>query len=170
MRSGACIRVLPRLPGRTVRRAWRVFVGCGRMSKAGRYWILFVIVAVGLALSWGQVGHKTQRVLKTDPVVYLVAEQPCRPRMVPCAAIAGDRALVLGPDRNGLQLMQTGISVAEIAGVEVQFIGADAEPIGSSTLARRSNAWQLSQPPAAAATLRIRVIGNHETTVAEFPL
>ena len=61
------------------------------MSRQGRYWIFFVIVAVGLALSWGQVGRKTRQALEIEPVLLLVTETPCTPMATPCAAVGRDR-------------------------------------------------------------------------------
>ena len=84
------------------------------MTRLGRYWLFFVIVAVGLALSWGQVGRKAQRALDSSPVVYLHTETPCRPQLAPCAAVAGDRALVLGPAQNGLLVKQAGLRDDEL--------------------------------------------------------
>lgn len=140
------------------------------MSRLGRYWIFFVIVAVGLALSWGQVGRKAQRVLESDPVVFLLTEPGCRPNLEPCAAMAGDRAVVLGPVQTGLQVKQTGISPADIADVQAAFLAADGEPVGARILTRQGDAWSVPDLPASVRILRIRVTSNHDVTVAEFPL
>jgi len=153
-----------------VLRALPVFAVCGPMSRLGRYWIFFVIVAVGLALSWGQVGRKTQRLLESEPVVFLVTERPCRPSVEPCAAVAGDRAVVLGPAQVGLRVKQTGISTADIVDVEAVFLALDGENTGFRSLTRRADAWSVSDVPALSQMLRIRIISNHDVTVAEFPL
>jgi len=140
------------------------------MSRLGRYWIFFVIVAVGLALSWGQVGRKTQRALETEPVVFLLTERPCEPGSAPCAAVADDRAVVLGPGPNGLRVKQTGVPIADIVEVEAGFVGAAGELTGSRILMRHADAWLVSDVPASSRVLRIRIIGSRDVTVAEFPL
>ncbi len=140
------------------------------MSRHGRYWIFFVIVAVGLALSWGQVGRMTQRQLATEPVVYLIPEPDCRPRITPCAAVAGDRAIVLGPAVSGLRVRQTGLRDADIVDVEATPIMADGSEVGTQTLKRGADGWVVGRAPAHPGALRIRIVGNRETTIAEFPL
>ncbi len=135
-----------------------------------RYWILFVIVAVGLALSWGQVGRRAQQALESEPVVYLVTEQPCRPVVSPCAAVGADRALVLGPDGGGMRIRQTGVPLNEIVSVEVTFLGQEGQELESRILEREDQAWPINEVPSLARALRVRVGGNRDLTVAEFPL
>ena len=93
------------------------------MSQLARYWIFFVIVAVGLVLSWGQVGVKTQRTLASLPPMNLLStESPCRPSEAPCAATSMDRAVVLGPARQGLAVRQTGIDRGAIERAEAALL------------------------------------------------
>lgn len=140
------------------------------MSRVGRYWLFFVIVAVGLALSWGQVGRKTHRVLLDDPVVYLQTEEDCRPRTAPCAAMGGDRAVVLGPAADGLLARTTGLDAAAIIEVEVVMLGADGTALEARALVADAPAWTVTDLPAGTRLLRYRISANKETTVAEFPL
>lgn len=135
-----------------------------------RYWIFFVIVAVGLVLSWGQVGRKTRQVMAEQDVVYLHTETPCRPRERPCAAVATDRALVLGPDGAGLRLRQTGFDQGQLHGIEYAFLGIDGEETVASGSGPSAYEWQIGEPPVPAAVLRVSVLANGERTVAEFPL
>lgn len=139
------------------------------MTRIGRYWLFFVIVAVGLALSWGQVGRQTQRVLEAGPVTFLTVERACRPRISPCAAFTSDRALVLGPDRaHGLKLRQTGFDPASLAGVEAMLI--DGERRVAVTVRERPDGWTLALTEDASAVLRVQVSAAGELSVAEFPL
>jgi len=141
------------------------------MSRLGSYWLLFVIVAVGLALSWGQVGRKTERVLQADPVVYLISETPCRPRLAPCAAAASDRALVLGPATRGLALKQTGLEPRDLLSAEAIFLDATDSEVGRRPLRLGDGqAWLLEDIPGEARVLRTRLTGGHGVTVGEFPL
>lgn len=140
------------------------------MGRTARYWLAFAIVAVGLALSWGQVGRKTQRVLEQVPVVYLQTEQPCRPRRAPCAAFAEDRALVLGPGPHGLALKPAGWPLSDIARVETVELRADATESGTSVPVRDHDGWSIPSPQPDAAVLRVRVSESGDLTVADFPL
>ena len=140
------------------------------MSRLGRYWIFFVIVAVGLALSWGQVGRKAQRALEASPVVFLATEPGCRARIAPCAAVASDRALVLGPDSDGLRLRQAGLAATAIVRVEVVFLAADGSELGDRVLVSAPDGWRIKGLTQDARSLRVRVLGNGDTTVADFSL
>ena len=139
------------------------------MSRLGKYWIFFVIVAVGLALSWGQIGRKAEQVLQQDPVVYLAVEPGCAPVESPCAAVASDRALVLGPGIGGLLLRQTGFDADEIIRVEVQVLASDGVVVGERQLGVKNGNWLLRSFEKTGGLLRIRVVGNHDITVADFP-
>ena len=78
------------------------------MGTWNRIWIFFVIVAVGLVLSWGQVGKKTQQKLASDTSELLGTEHDCRPLTAPCAATGVAIGVVLGPGGSGwLELAST---------------------------------------------------------------
>jgi len=141
-----------------------------RMNGYARYWIFFVIVAVGLVLSWGQVGRKTDQVMAEQDVIYLQTEVACRPQRAPCAAVAHDRALVLGPDGDGLQLRSAGFDADHLLGIEYAYVDADGEEISRSGIDRLASSWRIGRPPTAAGKLRASVLSNGEKTVAEFPL
>jgi hypothetical protein len=102
--------------------------------------------------------------------VFLLTERPCEPGSAPCAAVADDRAVVLGPGPNGLRVKQTGVPIADIVEVEAGFVGAAGELTGSRILMRHADAWLVSDVPASSRVLRIRIIGSRDVTVAEFPL
>lgn len=149
-------------------RAWPVFAGYGVMTRIGRYWLFFVIVAVGLALSWGQIGQKTQRVLEAEDVTYLNVEPRCFANQRPCAAIAGDHALVLGPAQLGLRLKQTGFPPDEIVAVEALRLN---EPEGLALrVIPEASSWQILWSPQSGDAVRVRLIGNGRVTVADFPI
>jgi len=140
------------------------------MTRHNAYWIFFVIIAVGLALSWGQVGRKTQRVFDESPVVYLSTEADCAPRRAPCAAMAGDRAIVLGPATPGLAVRQTGLDTSGIVRVEAVFLAADGAGVTSAELAADRDRWRVPRLPDGVALVRIRFVGNRESSIAEFPV
>ena len=132
------------------------------------YWLIFVIVAVGLVLSWGQVGRKAERVMAETPVRMLQVEDACRPRLAPCAALGQDRALVLGPGSSGLLLRAAGVTAPE-RDIEVLVLSADGEATALVPLGK-GDTWVLDRLPSAALTLRVSLHLEDGITVAEFPL
>jgi hypothetical protein len=139
------------------------------MRGQARYWVFFVIVAIGLVLSWGQVGRKTQQVIEQEDVVYLIAESLCRPASAPCAAVGGDRALVLGPDTAGLRLEQTGFERGALSRIEVEFLDLTGQTRSATAIDPVSTAWRITGVPESISLIRVSVIGNRERSVAEFP-
>jgi hypothetical protein len=140
------------------------------MGRQGRYWLFFAILAVGLSLGWGQVGRKTHRLFETEPMVYLRAEKDCRPRTTPCAALAADRAVILGPATSGLLMRQIGMATSGILGGEAVSLATDGAELARAKLSPGVDEWLLADVPAQTAVLRLVVWDGHETTVAEFPL
>ena len=141
------------------------------MSRLGRYCLFFVIVAVGLALSWSQVGRKTQTVLEAQPVDYLSPEPNCFANRTPCAAVSADHALVLGPAGAGFRLKQTGLEQQEIVSVEATAISNNAEEESRMlAVGFLPNAWSIEMPPKADMMLRVRLATADRVSVADFPL
>ena len=140
------------------------------MSNLARYWVFFVIVAIGLVLSWGQVGVKTQRTFEDAPMSLLFTETPCRPAQAPCAATSEDRAVVLGPAHQGFAVRQTGIDRGAIERAEAAFLDAAGRMIERRLLLERGEGWDIGRVPAAAQGLQILLHQQSEVTVAEFPL
>lgn len=141
------------------------------MGSWNRVWIFFVIVAVGLVLSWGQIGRKAEQRLGADPSRLLQTESPCQPRRAPCAATGAAFALVLGPDGpRALQLRAVGEPGPELAEVRVRATGKAAEwslvaePLGP-------DAWRLPLPEeAAGAGVELQVRLARPAVAALFPL
>lgn len=132
------------------------------------YWLVFVVVAVGLALSWGQVGRKTERAMAETPVQVLRAEDGCRPMQAPCAALGHDRALVLGPGSGGLILRATGMDLPA-RDIEALARSADGRETALVPLVM-GDAWVLDRLPPDPVTLRVSLYLGDGVTVAEFPL
>jgi hypothetical protein len=140
------------------------------LSRLGRYWLFFVIVAVGLALSWGQVGRKTHQVLSEAPTALLSTEADCRPARAPCAAMGGRHAIVVGPDRGGLRVVTRGFDADSLLAVRATWFDRTADEIAQSLLDTDAVDWHISAVPRDSRRLRIEVQANAETVVAEFPL
>ena len=128
------------------------------MNRTNRLWIFFVIVAVGLVLSWGQVGRvESQRVAPRDGV-WLDTEVPCTPLEAPCAAYGGSLALVLGPDRPGrLRLKVVGNDNPRIGGASVFTRGGG-----------RSDSLELAPDPAGPAQWTVDLPDISKAATAEF--
>ena len=140
------------------------------MTRLGRYWLFFVIVAVGLALSWGQVGRHAQRVLEAQPVDYLAVETGCLADQEPCAAFSSDHALILGPADPGLRLEQTGVETRDVAAVEASWLrGPDLEPVLLS-VRPAAPGWWVEVATGAGGIVRIRMVAAGRVSVADFPL
>jgi len=134
------------------------------------YWLFFVIVAVGLTLSWGQVSRKVEKVLDDEQVIVLETESACQPLRLPCAALASDRALVLGPAGSELVLRRTGLAGSQIISAEAVLLDAGKEVLGRRELAGTMNTWWVRDIPPNATVLRVHIQGNQDITLAEFPL
>lgn len=141
------------------------------MDSQARFWIPFVIVAVGLVLSWGQVGRKTVQVLEEEDVAYLWTEEPCAPRVSPCAASASDVALVLGPAPDGLRLRAIGPATVDATSLQADYLADDGRVLSSRVVERLAvkDGWTLPDPGVATrARIYLGVPGRE--LVAEFPL
>lgn len=114
------------------------------MGSWNRIWIFFVIVAVGLVLSWGQVGKKTQLKLASDTSELLETDRECRPLTAPCAATGVSMGVVLGPGgADWLELASTS-PVTEIDAVATVLRAGNKQPVklGHAQLSRTR--WRIS--------------------------
>jgi hypothetical protein len=145
-------------------------VGGVGLSRLGRYWLFFVIVAVGLVLSWGQVGRKTHQVLTEAPTTLLTTEANCRPGRAPCAAMGNSHAVVLGPAGNGLRVVTKGFDPASLLGGRVTWVDHANDVVGQAMLGTDATEWQIRSVPVDSRRIRIEIDSNDGTVVAEFPL
>ncbi len=95
------------------------------MRRIDWIWIFFVIIAVGLVLSWGRTGqrlHEAQEVgLTLDVDRVLEAESPCQPLLAPCAALGREVAVVLGPVADQPDLLALRLVSGETLPAEVDW-------------------------------------------------
>lgn len=110
------------------------------MANWHRLWIFFVIVALGLVLSWSLIGHKTGRM---EVGAILATETPCRPYQAPCAAFGSEMALVLGPGPGtDLLLKAAGQPLPQLLKVDILAAGQKVpQPVAVEALA--AGIWRL---------------------------
>ena len=152
------------------------------MRRNDWIWIFFVIIAVGLVLSWGRTGQRLQtetaEVLDVDRM--LDPESPCNPRHTPCAAFGRDLALVLGPVAGSTELLALRLVTDESAQtleslrVDWQDQGTGFVPGQSLSTRRVQDAeWLVALPVDGASTapslwVRLEYVGL--SYAARFPL
>ena len=116
------------------------------MGSWNRIWIFFVIVAVGLVLSWGQVGKKVQVSLLEDATEPLFTEPDCQPLLLPCAATGRELGLVLGP-MSGARLLLKATSVdARLEGVFLETRAARSAVRLLPVVELGGGEWQVDLP------------------------
>jgi len=140
------------------------------LNRTNAIWIFFVIVAVGLVLSWAQLGHKAEFGDAADPFSLLVAEPGCDLNRAPCAAYGTKLALVARVTRDGQLMLRLVGQPAETAPTaELQVPGSAPLAVPLRSL---EPGWGGSVPPHAdaAATLRVRLRVGPDAYLAEFAL
>ena len=138
------------------------------MNRTNRYLMFYAILAVGLAISWSQVGRRTQVSPEVSDIRVLATEDNCRPLQAPCAAYAGNFALVLGPHADGLRLVGQGLPAA--ATLSVQHLdGNGVRQTPPLLQALGDSQWLISSLPARG-RLRVNLLQQQAQWVAEFRL
>lgn len=137
------------------------------MISSNRYLLFYAILGIGLAISWSMVGKRAK--LKPDAGLYIMStEEVCRPYQRPCAAYAGNFALVLGPDGDVLRLQTT----QSMPQAQLEFAQLNDETIkGEIPEVRQlsANAWEI-RPLRRLGRLRVNVLIPGQQWLAEFPL
>lgn len=151
-----------------------VFAVSGAVNKSfNRYLIFFVIVAVGLVVSWGQVGKNTTQAVTDLNAIFLAPEKGCLPTQQPCAAFGKDQAVVLGPHSNGLMLKYQN-SLGLVADLEAQYLDRESKPTNEVMLIKKTakNVWLIasSEQAAQVTAIRLRLSTAEGNAVTEFAL
>lgn len=154
------------------------------MRRIDWIWVFFVIIAVGLVLSWGRTGQRLVQdrppaADRVDTEQLLATESPCRPLFSPCAAIGDDLAIVLGPVRGQADLVAVEL-VADTpdrldTAPEVDWQPVDDDTAPALRLAPRAlspSRWVVALPQSAAPAPRLSVRLNRsgQEYAARFPL
>lgn len=129
--------------------------------KWDRLWIFFVIVAIGLALSWGKVGQKTEQNLSQDRFELLRGEPNCRLPRDSCAAYGSDKALVakaawLSDERLELYFKLVGLEMTAVDRLEAR-MHVDTQLSEQLAVLRRQDDWQAVYSGRVPANGRVRV-------------
>ncbi len=134
--------------------------------KWDRVWIFFVIIAIGLALSWGRVGQNTREDMGEDDFLLLRTEPGCVLPRDTCAAYLSDVALVakaeMLPDaRIGLYFKAVGLAPGEVEGFAVELLHEPEPPVTLAVLQRASD-WQAIYAGKPLDWASVRVSFRHE--------
>lgn len=142
------------------------------MKVSNRYLVFYVLLALGLALSWNQVGRRAQLIPGAKLHVMSV-DGECRPLQAPCAAYAQQFALVLGPDglaAEGRRLRLLGEQLPADHGLRVQqFDHSVTELDAPRVVPRQPGSWWI-EPVLPTGRLRVSLLVGDEQWVAEYPL
>jgi len=129
--------------------------------KWDRVWIFFVIIAIGLALSWGKVGQNTREDMGSDDFLLLRTESNCLLPHDICAAYLSDVALVakaamLADARIALYFKLVGVEPNGVDEFTVQLIHEPQPPVPLAVL-RRPDDWQAIYTGKQLARAQVRV-------------
>ena len=129
--------------------------------------MFYAILAVGLAISWAQVGKRAQ--MTPDAQIRVMSiEDDCQPYRAPCAAYTDDFGLVLGPQGKSLRLQS--LHLPEDSEFELRHFQDDAVEVEKPLMERISDdSWQV-QPVVRSGRLRVSVLNADVQWVAEYPL
>lgn len=141
------------------------------MKAFNRYLIFFIIVAVGLVFSWGQVGKRTGQAMDNLQAELLTPEAGCQPSNAPCAAFGKQQALVLGPHQNGFMLKYQSTSDVS-AEVQAEYISKENAVTPEAVLITHlaKNSWLIAKPSGnyPAIRLRIHIVAANAKGITEF--
>lgn len=141
-----------------------------------RIWIFFVIIAIGLALSWGRVAQNTREDMDGDDFLLFRTEPNCVLPRDTCAAYLSDMALVakaamLADERLGLYFKLVGVEASGVDEFTVQLIREPEPPLTLAVL-RRPDDWQAIYAGKKIARAQVRVSFEHASIkyVADYSL
>jgi hypothetical protein len=143
-------------------------------------WYFFIIISVGTVSSFSFVGKfnpKNAEQPKPQAIQLFWPEKDCDPRLVPCAALARDKALVarlypLAADYR-LLLRSQGLDEAALGRCEALWLDESGMPLGAVALLRPAQGGGMTgdlRQMAGARTLRISLQYQGQTLVADMPL
>ena len=137
------------------------------MKQTSRYLIFYAILAVGLAISWTQVGKRAQ--LVPDANLHIMSvDADCRPLQAPCAAYAAEFAMVLGPDGRRLRLLGERLPLA--GELKMQQFDHSAHELQPPRFGLQKTGQWWVEPVVLSGRLRVSLLLGEEQWVAEYPL
>lgn len=148
-------------------------------ARLNKLWLLFVVFATGLVWTWSQVGQRQSEQMKAQggPEAFelLRVEQGCDLALAPCAAYAGQLALVATARVEGdgirWQLKALGAGLPALPQLRLLLLapGAAEQPL---QVVQVADGWQAYSPGLArkGSILRVRLEGGAQPWIADFPL
>jgi hypothetical protein len=139
------------------------------MKRFNRYLLFYLILGIGLAIAWTQVGRRARLAPNTGLRVMGVDEH-CRPQSRPCAAYAHAFALVLGPNAGQPGLLLKGEKLPADARLDLVQLDVHALALDKPLLKPLPGGRWLIGPVHRSGRLRINVSAGQSQWIAEFPL
>lgn len=139
------------------------------MKRFNRYLMFYLILGIGLAIAWTQVGRRMQLAPNTGLRVMSIDEH-CVPQESPCAAYAKAFALILGPSGGNGSLLLKGDKLPKDS--RLDFVQLDIHSLElPAPLARAMpNGQWLLEPAKKPGRLRVNLSAGGEQWIAEYPL
>lgn len=140
------------------------------MSRFNRYLLIYLILGIGLAIAWTQVGRRPQLAPNTGLRVMSIDEH-CQPRLEPCAAYAQAFALIAGPDPEGDGLLLVGEKLPADVHLDLVRLDPHSRPVPTAPLLRAlpGNRWRVGAMEGPG-RLRVNISSAGQQWIAEFPL
>jgi hypothetical protein len=146
--------------------------------KFNKVWLLFVVFATGLVWTWSQVGQRQSEQAKLqggESFELLQVEAGCDLAIAPCAAYAGQLALVASARVEGdgirwqLKALGEGLPALPVLQLSLLLPGAAAQ---SLQVLRVGDEWQAYSAGLVqkGSILRARLDGGAQPWIADFPL
>ena len=139
------------------------------MKRFNRYLLFYLILGIGLAIAWTQVGRRMQLAPNTGLRIMSLDDR-CVPQEAPCAAYANNFALVLGPSKGGKDLLLIGDKLPADTRLDLVQLDTHSLELPSPLLRAMPNGHWLVEPAAAPGRLRVNLSSGGEQWIAEFPL
>ncbi len=139
------------------------------MKRFNRYLLFYLILGIGLAIAWTQVGRHARLAPNTGMRVMSVDER-CNPQQAPCAAYAHAFALVLGPNPDGPGLLLKGEKLPADARLDLLQLDVHALELPRPLLKPLPGRRWLISPTHQSGRLRINLSSGKSQWIAEFPL
>ena len=139
------------------------------MKRFNRYLMFYMILGIGLAIAWTQVGRRMQLAPNVGMKVMSIDDR-CEPETAPCAAYAENFALVLGPNDGRGGLLLVGERLPGEARLDVMQLDIHSTQLPAPLVRSMAGSRWLVEPRREPGRLRVNLSAGDTQWVAEFPL